>query len=78
MEGPPKSYEETSRKKSARALACSLAWTAVASAQQYAIDAGKSVMTVHVFKAGLFSACEDFQCQLDYAIVSLCLSELAE
>jgi polyisoprenoid-binding protein YceI len=34
----------------------SLAWAAAASAQQRAIDTGKSVMTVRVYKAGLFSA----------------------
>jgi hypothetical protein len=37
-------------------LAASLAWSAAASAQQYAIDSGKSVMTVRVYKAGVFSA----------------------
>jgi polyisoprenoid-binding protein YceI len=34
----------------------SLAWTACAVAQPRAIDAGKSVMTVRVYKAGLLSA----------------------
>jgi hypothetical protein len=34
----------------------SLAWTAAASARQHAIDSGKSVMTVRVYKAGVFSA----------------------
>jgi polyisoprenoid-binding protein YceI len=37
-------------------LAASLAWTGAASAQQHAIDSGKSVMTVRVYKAGVFSA----------------------
>jgi polyisoprenoid-binding protein YceI len=37
-------------------LAASLAWIAAASAQQHAIDSGKSVMTVRVYKAGVFSA----------------------
>jgi polyisoprenoid-binding protein YceI len=42
-----------------RALAvwvASLAWTAAAIGQQRAIDTGKSVMTVRVYKAGLLSA----------------------
>src|SRR5712691_3188894 len=34
----------------------SLAWTVAASAQQQAIDIRKSVMTVRVYKAGVFSA----------------------
>ncbi len=34
----------------------SMAWAAAASAQQRAIDTGKSGMTVRVYKAGLFSA----------------------
>jgi polyisoprenoid-binding protein YceI len=34
----------------------SLAWTPAASARQHAIDSGKSVMTVRVYKAGVFSA----------------------
>ena len=34
----------------------SLAWTAAAIAQQRAIDPGKSVMTVRVYKAGVLSA----------------------
>ena len=34
----------------------SVAWTTVATAQPRAIDTGKSVMTVHVYKAGLLSA----------------------
>jgi polyisoprenoid-binding protein YceI len=37
-------------------LAASLAWTAAAIAQQRAIDPGKSVMTVRVYKAGVLSA----------------------
>jgi polyisoprenoid-binding protein YceI len=37
-------------------LAASLAWTAAASAQEHTIDAGKSMMTVRVYKSGLFSA----------------------
>ncbi|MBZ5626586.1 MAG: YceI family protein [Acidobacteriia bacterium] len=36
--------------------AATLAWTVPASAQQRAIDTGKSVMTVRVYKAGLLSA----------------------
>jgi polyisoprenoid-binding protein YceI len=36
--------------------AASLAWAAVSNAQQRAIDAGKSAMTVRVYKAGLLSA----------------------
>lgn len=43
-------------KKAVLVLAASLAWTAAARAQQHAIDTGKSVMTVRVYKAGLFSA----------------------
>jgi polyisoprenoid-binding protein YceI len=43
-------------KKVLMILAASLAWTAAACAQQHAIDTGKSVMTVRVYKAGLFSA----------------------
>jgi polyisoprenoid-binding protein YceI len=50
---PPKSRPV---KKVLLVLAASLAWTAAASAQQHAIDTGKSVMTVRVYKAGLFSA----------------------
>jgi polyisoprenoid-binding protein YceI len=37
-------------------LAVSLAWTAAVSGQQHAIDSRKSVMTVRVYKAGVFSA----------------------
>ena len=37
-------------------LAANLAWTGLASAQEHAIDAEKSVITVRVYKAGLFSA----------------------
>jgi polyisoprenoid-binding protein YceI len=37
-------------------FAASLAWTAAASARQHGIDSGKSVMTVRVYKAGVFSA----------------------
>jgi polyisoprenoid-binding protein YceI len=36
--------------------AVSLTWAASASAQQHAIDTEKSVMTVRVYKAGVFSA----------------------
>jgi polyisoprenoid-binding protein YceI len=36
--------------------AASLAWVAVGSAEQRAIDTGKSVMTVRVYKAGFLSA----------------------
>lgn len=36
--------------------AASLAWTAAASAQQRSIDAGKSTITVRVYKAGILSA----------------------
>jgi polyisoprenoid-binding protein YceI len=38
------------------ALCVSLAWTAPADAQQRAIDTEKSTLTVHVSKAGVFSA----------------------
>ena len=37
-------------------LAASLAWTGLASAEERAIDARTSVITVRVYKAGLFSA----------------------
>jgi len=37
-------------------LAGVLPWTGVVSGQQHSIDSGKSVMTVHVLKAGVFSA----------------------
>jgi polyisoprenoid-binding protein YceI len=36
--------------------AASLAWTVAASAQPRPIDTGKSILTVRVYKAGLFSA----------------------
>ena len=39
-----------------RIFAISMAWTAGASAQPHPIDAGKSTLTVRVYKAGLFSA----------------------
>src|SRR5262245_24875632 len=37
-------------------LAAALLWAASADAQQRTIDPGKSVMTVHVYKAGILSA----------------------
>lgn len=37
-------------------LAAGFAWTGAASAQEHAIDTAKSVMTVRVYKAGVFSA----------------------
>jgi polyisoprenoid-binding protein YceI len=43
-------------KKVLALCAASLAWTAAATAQQRTIDTEKSVMTVRVYKAGLFSA----------------------
>lgn len=39
-----------------RVLATTVAWAAVAGAQPHSIDAGKSSLTVHVYKAGVFSA----------------------
>ena len=50
---PPKKRH---KKRVLALFVCSLAWTAAASAQQHAIDVKKSVMTVHVFKSGVFSA----------------------
>jgi polyisoprenoid-binding protein YceI len=57
---PEPAGEEAQLKASAAAAlaACAASWagTATATAQQRAIDTSKSVMTVRVFKAGLFSA----------------------
>lgn len=44
------------RKRAYFALAVLTIWAALAQAQTVAIDAQKSKMTVHVYKAGLFSA----------------------